>query len=178
MRILGISAYYHDSAAALLEDGQIVAGCVHDPMLREMYRAVLGGGAFLNDRPICSSGRESTDHALLVCSFSRDVLRGSIEVERFVRILCDTRAHVRRLGSAALNLCYVACGRLDGYWATSVNAWDVAAGSLILTESRGCIEQMDGSTFNHFDPRFIAAATPQLAAELRQYLHLEQAPTD
>jgi myo-inositol-1(or 4)-monophosphatase len=77
---------------------------------------------------------------------------------------------IRRLGSAALNLCYVAAGRLDGYWATSVKTWDVAAGFLIASEAGAAIVQIDGGEFNIWNPRFVAAGNRDLLAEMQPIL--------
>jgi myo-inositol-1(or 4)-monophosphatase len=151
---------------------QIIVGCVFDPMLDEMFVATRGGGAFLNGIPIHVSHITTLRKALLVCSFSSRVSRDGDELARFINILCDGRASIRRLGSAALNLCYVASGRLDGYWATSIRPWDVAAGSLVLTEAGGHLINIDGMAFSLDDPRLIAAASPQLGEEMASYLSL------
>jgi len=151
---------------------QVIVGCVFDPVLNEMFVATLGGGAFLNEKPIQVSRATALSQALLVCSFSSRVTRDSDELTRFINILCDGHASIRRLGSAALNLCYVACGRLDGYWATSVQSWDVAAGSLILREAGGILSSINGFEFDLNDPQLIAAASPQLGREMASYLSI------
>jgi myo-inositol-1(or 4)-monophosphatase len=93
------------------------------------------------------------------------VSQDSAEVRQFLELLPECQA-VRRLGSAALNLCYVAAGRLDGYWATSVKIWDVAAGILIVQEAGGAVSHVDGGPFQLQQPRFASAATQPLLQEM------------
>lgn len=157
---------------ALLHRGKIVAGIVYDPLLDEMYAASLGGGATLNEAPIRVSQCTNIDQSLLVCSFSTNVQQDSIELKRFTNILCNTQSTIRRLGSAALNLAYVACGRLDGYWATSLKLWDMAAGTLILTEAGGVIEHIDGKPLQLDDPQFVAANNPRLLSQVSKWLQV------
>ena len=159
-------------SVALSWHGQPIAAAVYDPLLNEMYSAALERDSELNGQPIRTSPQTELDQALVACSFSNQVRRDSPELERFTRILCDTRATVRRLGSAALNLCYVACGRLDAYWATSVNSWDVAAGALILQQAGGTIRHLNGSDFRIAEPQFLATSTKALHASLNPLLDL------
>jgi myo-inositol-1(or 4)-monophosphatase len=103
--------------------------------------------------------------AMLAASFSANVARESEEVRRFIEVLHTSQA-IRRLGSAALNLCYVAAGRLDGYWATSVKIWDVAAGALILTEAGGVLRHVDGGAFVLEAPQLACTSTDALMRQL------------
>ena len=151
---------------ALLQRGRIVVGVVYDPLLDEMFAASLGSGATLNEDPIAVSRCSDINQSLLVCSFSTQVQIDSIELRRFTNILCHTNSSIRRLGSAALNLAYVACGRLDGYWATSLNLWDMAAGTIILTEAGGVIEHIDSKPLQLDDPQFVAANNTELLREI------------
>ena len=160
---------------ALRHEGQLLVGVVFDPLLDECFSAALGQGATLNGSPISTSGCVEASEALAVCSFSSSVTRDHPEVERFLRVLSNT-ASIRRLGSAALNLSYVACGRTDAYWATGLKCWDIAAGFLILAESGGvldCIEGGQGPDDVVFEkPKFCASATETLGAQLREFLVL------
>jgi myo-inositol-1(or 4)-monophosphatase len=106
---------------------------------------------------------------MVAVSFSANVARGSIEITRFVEVLHACQS-VRRLGSAALNLCYVAAGRLDAYWATSVQAWDIAAGALIAREAGSTVTGMDGGPLDVMRAELSASSTPQLHDELMQLL--------
>jgi myo-inositol-1(or 4)-monophosphatase len=151
---------------ALRRGTEIVAGVVYDPTLDEMFSAEAGGGATCNGRSIRASQCAELSEALVAASFAANVPRGSVEVARFVEILHRSQA-VRRMGSAALNLSYVAAGRLDAYWATSVKAWDVAAGVLIVREAGGLVTGVDGGPFDLNRPSFVAAATIRLHGQMR-----------
>ena len=120
-----------------------------------------GDRATLNGLPLKTSDCRRLDQAMIAVSFSANVERGSIEITRFVEALHSCRS-VRRLGSAALNLSYLAAGRLDAYWATSVHAWDVAAGFLLVEEAGGKITALDGSPVDLEAPQFLATANPEL----------------
>ena len=154
---------------ALERGGELLIGVVYDPVLDECFSAKVGEGAFLNGSLICSSTCQSMAEALMAVSFSANVPRGSVEISRFIEVL-HTSHTIRRLGSAALNLCYVACGRLDGYIASSVKTWDVAAGALLLREAGATITSLDGSSLDLYRPRFACAATVKLHAELMEIL--------
>ncbi len=104
----------------LVRGGESEVGVVYDPMADEMFSAIRHRGAWLNDKPIKTSSCTTMDQALIAASFPPNIQRGSIEVEQFLEVLVAAQS-VRRLGSAALNLCYVGCGRLDGYWAGKSN---------------------------------------------------------
>ncbi|MEM7453157.1 MAG: inositol monophosphatase family protein [Planctomycetota bacterium] len=158
------------TSIGLAYNGKLIAGTVFAPSLNECFSAVAGAGATLNGQKIKTSGRESVKDSLLVCSFKSRVAEDDLQVRRFARVI--TRAlSVRRLGSAALNLCYVAGGRLDGYWATSLNSWDVAAGALILQEAGGTICGIEGDEFDWTRPQMVATSTTVLRDELLELLH-------
>ncbi len=170
----GTTNYVHRMPAfavsvALCLNGEPVAGVVYDPSLDECFAAERGAGASLNGVPIRSSDESQLRQSLLAASFSPSVPEDSQEIDRFVRVLYECQA-LRRLGSAALNMAYVACGRLDGYWATSVKPWDVAAGCLLVTEAGAEICDIGGGPFDLKDPRFVAASTPELHTSLRRLL--------
>lgn len=145
--------------------GKMRLGVIFDPVSEEMFTAVDAGGAYLNDQPISVSDCRDMSDALLACSFPAGVKGGDPEVERFVHVLEHSRS-VRRLGSCALNMCYVAAGRLDGYWATSVSAWDSAAGTVIAREAGATITAYDGSPLDDWNPRFCVSANESLQNSL------------
>lgn len=145
--------------------GAMRVGVVYDPVREEMYTATDGGGAFLNGQPIEASGCTDVEEALVACSFAARARRDSLEVERFLAALERCRS-LRRLGSCALNLCYVGAGCLDGYWAASVKSWDAAAGTLIATEAGARLTMIDGSPFDVWDPCFAAFATESLHRQM------------
>jgi myo-inositol-1(or 4)-monophosphatase len=151
---------------ALAANGKLIAGCVLDPLLDESFVAAAGLGARLNGQLIRTSSCSEIDKALLVCSLTSHAPPEHPEVRRFLQVL-HRAGGVRRLGSAALNFCYVACGRLDGYWAASTKIWDIAAGALILSEAGGVVEHIDGGPLQLSDPCFLATASATLQASLR-----------
>jgi len=117
--------------------GECCIGVVYDPLMDECYHAVAQGGAFLNGRAIRVSRESRLERALLATGFAYDIRRTHDDnVRQFAQFLKAARA-VRRDGSAALDLCYVAAGRLDGYWEFKLHPWDVAAGLLIVREAGG-----------------------------------------
>ncbi|MFM8251307.1 MAG: inositol monophosphatase family protein [Planctomycetota bacterium] len=146
---------------ALAHHDQILVGTVFDPILNECFSAVRGGGAWLNDRPLQTSRCRVLSQAMIAASFAASVPRGSPEITRFVEMLHECQS-IRRLGSCALNLCYVAAGRLDGYWATAVKSWDAAAGILIVEESGGVVTNLRGGPLDLERPELLASATPEL----------------
>lgn len=152
-------------SVALRQNDRVLCGVVYDPTLDECFVAELGRGAWLNGTPIGPSVCGRLDRGLIAASLPAQVTRDSEEAGRFVEVMCEAQA-IRRMGSAALNLCYVAMGRLDGYWATSVKIWDIAAGQLAVAEAGGVLTRLDGGPFDLDNPRFVAAATPRLHRQL------------
>ncbi len=152
-------------SVALQEHSELVVGTIFDPIAEDCYTAARGEGAFLNGSPIAVSGCDRLREALVAASFSADVERNSAEISRFLAVLVECQA-LRRLGSAALNLAYLASGMLDGYWATSVKTWDVAAGALLVAEAGGTLTDVDGGPFDLDRPSFAAAATDRLHQQL------------
>ena len=157
---------------ALRYGSETVIGVVFDPVINEMFSAKSGCGATLNGKPISHSKCTELEKALVVCSFSSSVDRNHPEIERFLRII-GKAGSIRRLGSAALNLCFVACGRSDSYWATGLNCWDIAAGWLILREAGGVMKTLGGCEVDFFNPQFCAAATEDLFAAMQEHLLID-----
>jgi myo-inositol-1(or 4)-monophosphatase len=150
---------------ALQQGSEVVIGAVYDPIADELFVGQRGRGATLNGRPIRTSGCQRLGEALIAVSFPPHVSRESLEIQRFVEILLASQS-VRRMGSAALNLSYVAAGRLDGYVATSVNIWDVAAGLLLVREAGGSESGIDGDALCLERPELIVAASQPLHEQL------------
>lgn len=149
---------------ALMQNGEIVSGTIFDPIANECFSAIRHEGALRNGEPIQASSCTELGNSLLVCSFPSQTDRDGIEIKRFLNVM--PKATVRRMGSAAMNLAYIACGRLDGYWASSLSIWDMAAGLLIATEAGASFSHIDGGPINLKDPQFVAAATPELHQQL------------
>lgn len=126
-------------------DGTRHVGVVYDPLMDELYHAVRGGGAFRNGRPLRVSSEPRLDRALLATGFAYDRRESSVDnLDQFGAFLKRARA-LRRDGSAALDLCYVASGRLDGYWERKLQPWDVAAGALVVAEAGGRVSDYAGT---------------------------------
>ena len=135
------------SSLALEINGVAEVAAVYDPTRRELFTAERGGGAYLNGRPLRVSSAARLVDAMLVTGFPYDV-HSRIEeiVGLFAQFVGRARA-VRRLGSAAIDLCYIAAGRMDGFWERDLKPWDIAAGALIVTEAGGRITNMGGQPF-------------------------------
>ena len=145
------------SSLALEIDGRAEVGAVFDPTRRELFTAERGVGAFLNGTPLLVSATDTLLDALLVTGFPYDVHRETGDlVGLFGAFLGRARA-VRRLGSAALDLCNVAAGRFDAFWEQHLKPWDVAAGALIVAEAGGRITGMDGSPFDIVGAHLVAS---------------------
>jgi myo-inositol-1(or 4)-monophosphatase len=135
------------SSLALEIGGRAVVGAIYDPTRRELFSAERGAGAWLNGSPIRVSSSATLIDSLLVTGFPYSVQQDAEElVGLFGEFLGKARA-VRRLGSAALDLCYVAAGRLDGFWEQKLNPWDMAAGGLIVEEAGGTVTSSGGAPF-------------------------------
>jgi myo-inositol-1(or 4)-monophosphatase len=141
---------------ALERTGEVVLGVVHDPMRGETYVAEHGGGATLNGRPIKVSDTEEPIRALIATGFPYDRDKMPQAMDLFGRFAALTRG-MRRLGSTALDLCYVASGRLDGYYERGIWAWDIAAGSLILEEAGGKVTNYRGGKLDLGDREIVAS---------------------
>ncbi len=160
---------HYACSVAAVRAGKILAGVVYHPVADECYAAVLGSGATLNGNPLSSSGVKSLGAALVAVSLPPQVQRDGPEVYKLLSVLEQAQA-IRRTGSAALNMCYVASGRLDAYWATGTSAWDIAAGVLLVTEAGGTVSALNGGFFDLSQPQPIATATPELNTELTSIL--------
>jgi myo-inositol-1(or 4)-monophosphatase len=135
------------ASLALEIDGVAEVAAVYDPNRKELFTAERGGGAFLNGAPLRVSAAEQLVDAMLVTGFPYDVhARVEEIVGLFAAFVGQARA-VRRLGSAAIDLCWVAAGRLDAFWETDLKPWDIAGGGLIVAEAGGRITGMDGTPF-------------------------------
>jgi myo-inositol-1(or 4)-monophosphatase len=135
------------ASLALEVDGVPEIAAVYDPNRRELFTAERGGGAFLNGRRIQISSAAQLVDAMLVTGFPYDVHTRIDEiVGLFGGFVAEARA-VRRLGSAAIDLCWVAAGRMDGFWESDLHPWDIAGGALIVAEAGGTVTSLDGSPF-------------------------------
>jgi myo-inositol-1(or 4)-monophosphatase len=141
----------------LEHDGQTVLGAVYDPMRDELFTAVKGEGAFLNGLPIGVSRNEVLIRSLLATGFPYDRTVSSENNLNYFSALIMASQEVRRSGSASLDLCSVAAGRLDGYWELKLHPWDVAAGGLIVREAGGKVSDFSGTRYSIHDKEIIAS---------------------
>ena len=135
------------AALGLEIDGRTEVGAIYDPTRQELFTAERGEGAYLNGRALAVSPTSTLIDALLVTGFPYDVHQKTGDLVALFGEFLGTARAIRRLGSAALDLCYVAAGRFDGFWEQYLKPWDVAAGALIVEEAGGRITGMDGSPF-------------------------------
>ena len=160
-------------SVALTLDSRPLVGCIIDPSRDERFWAAVGAGAWLNDQRITTSATRSLDAALVAVSLAAKVDLDSVDVARVLTALQNCRG-VRRLGSAALNLAYIAAGRLDAYWASTLQPWDVAAGIVLIQEAGGVISRIDGGTLALSEPRLCTAGNQSLHSSLLELLNQHQ----
>ena len=153
--------------------GTVTQAVIYDPGRNELYTATRGHGAYLNDRRIRVSKRAQLDDALIGTGFP---FREIGNIDKYLPILgtvMGRTAGVRRAGAAALDLAYVAAGRLDGFWETGLSPWDMAAGSLLIQESGGLVSDFEGDG-NYLDSGNIVAGTPKVFTPLLQIVAAHQ----
>jgi myo-inositol-1(or 4)-monophosphatase len=154
---------------ALMENGKLKVGVVLEINRNEYFYAYEGGGAYLNQKPISVSSTTALKDAMLATGFP---FNEPAWVDQYIHILRETILNsrgVRRMGSAAVDLCYTAAGRFDGYYEFNLKPWDVAAGSLIVNEAGGQVMDFEGKTDFLFG-RQILAGNPNVSNELLEYL--------
>ncbi len=145
-------------------DGEMVAGVIYDPLRDECFMAERGRGAWLNGRRLAVSATKNLQEALTATGFPSHKRHRSPNVHFYQEF--TLRSHgVRRAGSAALDLAYVACGRLDGYWEFKLNPWDTSAGYLLVEEAGGTVTHFDGGKFT-LDSREVLATNGKIQAEM------------
>ena len=145
--------------------GRVMVAVVYDPVKNELFTAERSRGAFLNNRRMRVSGRAEFSQSLIGTGFPfrrNDDYAGFLpKLERVAR----SAAGLRRAGSAALDLAYVACGRLDGYWEKGLSCWDIAAGSLLVLEAGGLVTDLEGGE-NYLETGGICSGTPKIFSSL------------
>lgn len=150
---------------ALSRNGVLEQGVVYDPIKNELFTATRGRGAFLNDRRIRVSGRARMNEALIGTGFP---FRAGDNIDAYLtafKELCFKTAGIRRAGSAALDLAYVACGRYDAFWELQLRPWDIAAGALLVLESGGLITDAAGEA-NFLQEGSVVAGTPKIFTQI------------
>lgn len=154
---------------ALESRGEVRIGVVYDPMRDELFHAVAGEGAFLNGRRIRVSAVDDLGHSLLATGFPYDVRdSASNNIDHFNNFVVLAQA-IRRCGSAAIDLCYVACGRFDGFWELKLKPWDVAAGVLMIREAGGKVTDFSEGEHRLGHPETLAS-NGRIHAAMRRVL--------
>lgn len=142
---------------ALEREGEIILGVVFNPMLNELFTAEKGKGAYLNSKRIRVSGISELTKSLLATGFPYDVRTSpDNNISHFANFAVRVQA-IRRAGSAALDMCYVACGRFDGFWELKLKPWDTAAAMLIIKEAGGIVTDFKGSAFSLYSGETLAS---------------------
>ncbi len=165
----GTSNYVHDCpcycvSIGLMVAGELVVGVIYDPRQNEMFAAAKGGFAVLNDKPMSVSRVPGLGQALISTGFPPDPEAQERNLTWWRNFSYKAQA-LRRTGSTALNLAYVACGRFDGYWAFDNFAWDVAAGIVLVREAGGAVSRLNGATVDPFKTDLLAG-NPAVHAEM------------
>lgn len=152
---------------ALQQRGQITQAVVYDPTRNEMFTASKGSGAYLNDKRIRVSNRTKLEDGLIGTGFPFRETDGVDQYLKMFRLMTENCSGLRRPGSAALDLCYVASGRLDGFFEKGLKPWDIAAGSLIITEAGGIIGNFKGESDYLYQGDIITGNPKLFAQQLR-----------
>lgn len=154
----------------LEEKGVMIAGLVYDPVKDEMFYAEKNGGAFMRRKRLRVSGRGDMEMALVVTGAPRRALNNHEQFFKEQRAIWDSGAGLRRNGAAALDLCYVAAGRFEGYWERDLKQWDIAAGILIVREAGGFITDIDDDRLNPLETGNIIASNDKLFDNFKKTL--------
>lgn len=158
----GTNNYFHSYpvfcvSIALIKNNNPVLGVIYDPTRKEIFTGLKGEGAFLNGKQIQVSTTDNLKTSLVATGFYYEFKnQKDTNIGHFVDFLYEVQG-IRRSGSAAIDLAYVACGRLDGFWELGLRPWDTAAGSLIIEEAGGKVTKFDGSPFDIFFPQIVAS---------------------
>ncbi|HUQ69816.1 MAG TPA: inositol monophosphatase family protein [Planctomycetaceae bacterium] len=147
---------YYAVSIGLEQNGELIAAAVYNPTSEEMFLAAVGQGAWLNRQPLRCTTIDSLSEAMLIGSLPVASDPNDISVQRFVRMIGQAQT-VQRTGSAALNLAFLAAGRIEGFWSTSLKPWDMAAGVLLVTEAGGKVTRLDGGPFRLMEPDLLAS---------------------
>jgi myo-inositol-1(or 4)-monophosphatase len=150
---------------ALQQRGQITQAVVYDPSRNDLFTATRGAGAFLNEKRIRVSRRDKLSDALVGTGFPYSNIEALDEYLKMFRLMTEKTAGLRRPGSAALDLAYVACGRYDGFFEKNLKPWDIAAGSLLITEAGGIVGTFLGDS-DYLYKGDVLAGNPKIFAQM------------
>ena len=144
-------------SVALEKQGQIIAGAIHNPFTSELFFASKGKGSFLNGREIKVSTQNKIEEGLYVTAFSSERHSYKFNEYKIFGEMNDLSRGVLRIGSASLGMAYLACGRIDGFWAHGLHAWDLAAGLILVREAGGEVSNTKGQKLDHVEAKFLAS---------------------
>tara|TARA_Y100001970_G_C14050688_1_gene758767 strand:+ start:168 stop:947 length:780 start_codon:yes stop_codon:yes gene_type:complete len=152
------------------ENGEIISGIIFDPIKNEIFGAHKGSGAYLNNSRIRVSNKSNLKNACLVTGGPKSSSKAKeFILDEYKKVSMNTNAHVRKSGSASLDIAYVASGRYDGYWQREINYWDIAAGIILIKESGGFINTIKGDSFDG-EKIDIIASNSKIHEELKKLL--------
>ena len=157
---------------SLQVQAETVLGVVHSPCTQELFEGAKGAGAFLNQRPLTVSKATKLIDSLLATGFPYTVNQNPVDILKRFGNLTLRGQGVRRMGSAALDLCYVAAGRFAGFWEQDLNPWDTAAGAFLVEEAGGRVTDFEGKPFNPF-LKTVAASNSLIHEDLLAALRLK-----
>jgi len=157
---------YFAVSVALRKGNEVVFGVVYNIMQDECFHAQRGKGAYMNDKKISVSKTAQLDKAILATGFPYSNEVNTDPLVECIRYWIKHARGIRRLGAAALDLCYVACGRLDFYYETTINIWDIAAGVIIVEEAGGTISDFYGED-DYFDKKMVIASNGSFHEEIK-----------
>lgn len=149
--------------------GNMVVGAIYDPERDEMFHASKGRGAFLNGRRIHVSDENQLEKSLLATGFPYDIGTSREDNLKYFRRFAKTARGVRRAGSAALDLCYLACGRFDGFWELKLHPWDTAAAVVIVEEAGGKVTDFAGRKYSIYG-KYILASNGRIHRQMKKVL--------
>jgi myo-inositol-1(or 4)-monophosphatase len=148
---------------------RLIVGAVYDPERKEMFCAFAGGGSFLNRRRIHVTDESRLDRSLLATGFPYDIGTSREDNLKFFNRFAKESQALRRAGSAALDLCYLACGRFDGFWELKLHPWDTAAAVLIVEEAGGKVTDFDGRKYSIYG-KYILASNGRIHSQMKRIL--------
>lgn len=154
---------------ALKHHNKLIAGVIYDPLRQELFTTSLGDGAYLNNRRIRVSKQMGLNGALIGTGFPYKDFRYLDDYMEMFKVMVTKTAGVRRPGSAALDLAYLACGRIDGFWEMGLNSWDIAAGALMIREAGGIITDFS-ATENYLQNGHVIAGNPKVFNQMLKTL--------
>ncbi|MBM83945.1 MAG: inositol monophosphatase [Planctomycetaceae bacterium] len=160
---------YYCVSIALQNGDELVAAVIYDPNQEELFTAEKGSGAFVNGKPLQTTRTDVLKECMVVASLPVNVTREHPAVQSFLDVMPAVQ-HIQRTGSAALNLAYVAGGRIDAYWSTTVKPWDMAAGALIVAEAGGRVTRCDCEPLDIEVPDILATNGTEIHAPLSELL--------